>query len=194
MTPTATGSPTRAASPSGDGGGPARVRRPRWGRIVALATAAVVVAVAAWFALSLFQPFAGDGGDRVGVVVPRGSSLEQIADLLEERGVISDSGFFQLRARLAGRSDELKPGRYTLRRDMSFTAALDELERRTSHTYGVLTNRLSAGCGRTYVGNRTPSSCGEARIKSPHNTRLLTWVLRDAEALAIRSIRNLDPK
>ena len=32
-----------------------------------------------------------------------------------EKGVVSSSTFFQLRARLAGRSDGLKPGRYTLR-------------------------------------------------------------------------------
>ena len=43
----------------------------------------------AWFLLSLFQPFKGDGGEPVRVVVPRGSSLEQIAELLEQtrRGV-----------------------------------------------------------------------------------------------------------
>jgi hypothetical protein len=38
----------------------------------------VVVGVA-WFLVALFQPFAGDGGDPVRVVVPRGSSTEEIA-------------------------------------------------------------------------------------------------------------------
>jgi UPF0755 protein len=103
--------------------------RPRWGRLVALTVAVIVVGGLAWFLLSLFQPFGDEGGERVRVVVPRGSSLEQIADLLERRGVVSSSAFFQLRARLAGRSDDLKPGPYTLRRDMSFGAALDALER-----------------------------------------------------------------
>jgi UPF0755 protein len=107
---------------------PARGARPRWGRIAALVAVLVVVAGIGWFLVSLFQPFGDDGGERVRVDVPRGSSLEQIADLLEERGIVSSSTFFQLRARLAGRSDDLKPGTYTLRRDMSYGAALDALE------------------------------------------------------------------
>ncbi len=102
--------------------------RPRWGRIAALLAAVLVVAGVGWFLLSLFQPFADEGGERVRVVVPRGSSLEEIAELLEDRGVVSSSTFFQLRARLSGRTDELKPGAFTLRKDMSFTAALDALE------------------------------------------------------------------
>ena len=64
--------------------------------------AVLAVVGVAWFLVSLFQPFAGDGGERVRVVVPRGSSLEQIAELLESAGVVSSSTFFQLRARLAG--------------------------------------------------------------------------------------------
>jgi UPF0755 protein len=88
---------------------------------------AVVVAVG-WFLNSLFQPFKGDGEGEVRVVIPQGASLGEIADLLESEGVVSSSSFFELRARLAGRSDELKPGRYTLARDMSFSSVLDELE------------------------------------------------------------------
>lgn len=80
--------------------------------------------------LSLFQPFHGDGGDqRVSVVIPRGSTLGEIADLLEQRGVIRSAGFFELRARIAGRTDSLKPGRYRLRENSSYIAALDELEK-----------------------------------------------------------------
>ncbi len=101
---------------------------PRWGRIVALLAAVIAVAGVAWFLVSLFQPFADEGGERVRVVVPRGSSLEQIAELLESEGVVANSTFFQLRARLTGRTDELKPGAFTLRKDMSFAAALDALE------------------------------------------------------------------
>jgi UPF0755 protein len=98
------------------------------GRLVALGALLLVIVGVAWFAISLFQPFKGDGEDPVRVTIPQGASLGEIADLLEEKGVVSSSSFFQLRARLAGRSGNLKPGNYTLARDMSFIAALDRLE------------------------------------------------------------------
>ena len=62
------------------------------------------------------------------MTIPRGSSLTQIADRLEQAGVVEDAGFFQLRARLTGHSDDLRPGSYELRKDMSFSAALDALQ------------------------------------------------------------------
>jgi UPF0755 protein len=124
--------------PASDGGaappprfGPAATAarpRPRWGRLVALGALLLVIVGAAWFAISLFQPFKGDGDGEVRVTIPQGASLGEIADLLEAKGVVSSSSFFQLRARLAGRSGNLKPGNYTLARDMSFIAALDRLE------------------------------------------------------------------
>ena len=103
---------------------------PRLGRLIALAILLLVVAGLAWFALSLFQPFAGDGDGEgeVRVVIPQGASLGEIADQLEREGVVSSSSFFQLRARLSGRSGDLKPGRYRLARDMSFVSVLDRLE------------------------------------------------------------------
>ncbi|MEA2377669.1 MAG: hypothetical protein QOD13_1576 [Thermoleophilaceae bacterium] len=107
---------------------PAPAARPRWARLVALAAIVIVVVGLGWFAVSLFQPFTGDGHGQVAVVIPQGASLGQIADTLEGEGVVSSSSFFQLRARLAGRSGDLKPGSYRLARDMSFTAVLDRLE------------------------------------------------------------------
>jgi uncharacterized YceG family protein len=86
------------------------------------------VAGAAWFANALFQPFAGDGEGAVRVTVPQGATLGDIADLLEREGVVESASFFELRARLSGRSGELKPGPYELRQDMSYAAVLDRLE------------------------------------------------------------------
>jgi uncharacterized YceG family protein len=123
-----------SAPPPGDGAGPTfgppgRSRSgARWGRLIALGALIVIVGAVAWLANSLFQPFKGDGEGEVRVVIPEGSSLGEIADLLEGRGVVSSSSFFQLRARIAGRSGDLKPGRYTLARDMSYVAVLDQLE------------------------------------------------------------------
>jgi UPF0755 protein len=116
----------RRARRGGQGGGS---RGPRWGRLVALAIALAALAAAAWVLVSLFQPFKGEGeGPPVRVSIPQGATLGDIADLLENRGVVASAGFFELRARLAGRSGDLKPGSYELREDMSFTAALDALE------------------------------------------------------------------
>jgi UPF0755 protein len=123
--------PPPPAVADGDGHAPNPPRRPRRlrrGRIVALAIVALVVVAVAWFLNALFQPFKGDGEGRVRVVIPAGASLGGIADRLEGKGVISSSTFFQLRARLAGRSGDLKPGRYVLARDMSYGAVLDKLE------------------------------------------------------------------
>jgi UPF0755 protein len=80
-----------------------------------------------WFLLSLFQPFAGGGEGRVRVLIPEGTGVARIGELLERRGVVSSSFFFRLRATVSGHRDDLKPGSYTLRRDMSYGAALDAL-------------------------------------------------------------------
>jgi UPF0755 protein len=100
----------------------------RWGRLVALALLSAIVLGAAWFANSLFQPFAGDGEGSVRVTVPQGATLGDIADMLEREGVIESASFFELRARLTGRSGDLKPGPYELRQEMSYAAVLDRLE------------------------------------------------------------------
>jgi UPF0755 protein len=81
----------------------------------------------AWFLLSLFQPLKGDGSGNVAVTIPSGATLGQIADLLEERDVVSSSFFFRARATLAGRGDDFKAGKVPMRRDMSYGAAMDLL-------------------------------------------------------------------
>jgi uncharacterized YceG family protein len=95
---------------------------------VALALLAVIVVGVAWFANALFQPFVGDGEGNVRVVVPEGATLGEIAELLEQRGVVESASFFELRARLSGRSGDLKPGPYDLKGHMGYGAVLDRLE------------------------------------------------------------------
>jgi UPF0755 protein len=120
----------RATAPEASGQGARRSRASRWARVVAAAIATVLLAAAAWFLLSLFQPFHGDGeGEEMRVVVPRGSTLGEIAELLEGNGVISSAGFFELRARIEGRSGDLKPGPYGFQENMSYDAVLDRLEK-----------------------------------------------------------------
>jgi UPF0755 protein len=87
-----------------------------------------------WFLVSLFQPFHGDGEGEVRVVIPRGASVGDIGDLLEDKGVIDSPFFFQLRATLSGQRGDLKPGPHTLERDMSYGDALEELTADPSKT------------------------------------------------------------
>jgi uncharacterized YceG family protein len=101
-------------------GGRGRYRRRR---VVALALLAFV-AFAAWFLIELFQPFAGPGSGIVTVDIPSGANASQIGDVLAARGVIDSSFFFSLRARLDGDGPKLRHGVITLRRDMSYGAAL----------------------------------------------------------------------
>jgi UPF0755 protein len=99
-----------------------------WGRFVALVVLLLIVGGAAWFANALFQPFAGDGEGSVRVRIPEGATLGDIADLLEREGVIDSASFFELRARISGRSGNLRPGPYELREGMPYVAVLDRLE------------------------------------------------------------------
>jgi UPF0755 protein len=168
-----TGPPQAAVD--GDGAGPPP-RRPgaaprggrRWGRLLALGALLAVALGIGWFLVSLFQPFKGDGSGEVRVVVPQGASLGEIADLLEQKGVVSSSTFFQLRARLAGRTDELKPGRYTLARDMSFSGVLDKLEQGLPPN--VVRVVIPEGLSRKEIAPRTAGLRGsylKASVRNP---------------------------
>jgi len=147
-------------------------RRRGPGRLIALVILLAIVVGLAWFANALFQPFKGDGGERVTVRIPQGSSLSQIADILERDGVVEDAGFFQLRARLTGHSGDLRPGSYELRKDMSFAAALDALQE------GVPPNIVRVGI---------PEGLSRREI------RPLTKGLRGNYVRASRRSRKLDP-
>jgi peptidoglycan lytic transglycosylase G len=91
-----------------------------------LAVTAAGLAVLA-FLWALFEPFAGDDGDPVRVTIPRQAGVSEIGDILDQQGVVPSSTLFGLRARLAGDSIDLKPGVYTLRKDMSYGDVLDRL-------------------------------------------------------------------
>jgi UPF0755 protein len=92
-----------------------------------LIAGAVLVLVAGWFLISLFQPFEGDGEGVVRVQIPTGATVSQIGDILEENDVIASEFFFRTRVTLGGNRGDLKPGNYKLKRDMSYSAAIDAL-------------------------------------------------------------------
>ncbi|HEV3228931.1 MAG TPA: endolytic transglycosylase MltG [Solirubrobacteraceae bacterium] len=83
-----------------------------------------------WFCYSLFQPFHGKGHGAVSVTIPAGSSASKVGSILARDHVVSSGFFFAARAWLAGKRSELRAGRFTLARDMSYGDALDALTRR----------------------------------------------------------------
>jgi uncharacterized YceG family protein len=123
------GDPEMAAAKRGGRGGGRRgilgalARHPF--RLVGVIVAIVLV----WFLWSLFQPFHGDGSGKVQVTIPKGSSVSEVGDLLEKRGVISDSTFFQIRVTLEGKRSDLYAGHFTLAHDMSYGSAIDALSK-----------------------------------------------------------------
>jgi len=111
-----------AGGGSREGGVLAALRRHPF-RILAGVLALVVV----WFLWSLFQPFHGDGSGKVAVTIPKGSSVSEVADLLDEKGVIDSSTFFQARVTLEGKRSDLYAGQFTLAEGMSYGAAIEAL-------------------------------------------------------------------
>jgi UPF0755 protein len=97
--------------------------RARAGALLALAAAVAAV----WFLVSLFQPFAGAGSGRVLVEIPKGASSGRIGSILARDGVVPSGFFFELRAFIEGKRGKLHSGRFLLRRDMSYAAALQAL-------------------------------------------------------------------
>jgi UPF0755 protein len=117
-------------------------------RVAGTARAAIALALVV-FAWALFQPLAGDGGDAVRVVIPKDGSVAQIADLLDEAGVIESASLFELRATLAGKRGDLKPGAYELREDMSYGDVIDRLT--AGPASDVLTVTIPEGLSRREI-------------------------------------------
>jgi peptidoglycan lytic transglycosylase G len=110
-----------------------RPPRPGSGALAALrwhplrVVGALAILVILWLLFALFQPFHGDGSGRVVVTIPKGASVSEVGDILDEHGVVSSSNLFQVRATIAGKRSDLYPGRFVLAADMSYGAAIDEL-------------------------------------------------------------------
>jgi UPF0755 protein len=99
--------------------------RARVAALLALLLAAALV----WFLVSLFQPFAGSGSGSVIVRIPKGSSASKIGSILARDGVVPSGFFFDVRALLEGKRGSLHSGRFQLRRDISYSAAIDALSK-----------------------------------------------------------------
>ncbi len=103
-------------------------RRSRGPRIAIVAIAGGLLALFfAWFLLSLFQPLKGDGSGEVVVTIPRGATVSEIGDILEQKGVVSSAFFFRARTTLGGGGGDFKAGEIPMHQDMSYGAAIDTL-------------------------------------------------------------------
>ncbi|MGN6558777.1 MAG: endolytic transglycosylase MltG [Solirubrobacterales bacterium] len=133
--------------------------------------AVVALLFVLWFLNAHFQPFHGDGSGRVAVTIPKGASVSEIGDILGEKGVIDSSTFFQIRARLEGKSSGLYSGRFTLAHGMSYSAALDALS--TPPVKRTLTVTIPEGYSRPQTAqlveeDGVPGSYTKATIKSKY--------------------------
>jgi uncharacterized YceG family protein len=184
--PVSAPAPTPQSWEFGDEGDPAKARAGRGGggirkrgggvlgalrrhpfRLIGLVLAVILL----WFLNALFQPFHGDGSGRVAVTIPKGSSVSEVGDLLEKRGVIDDSTFFQIRVTLAGKRSDLYAGHFTLAHGMSYGAAIDALS--TPPVKRVVTVTVPEGYSRSQAAqlveeDGVPGSYTKATVKSKY--------------------------
>ncbi|MEA2404032.1 MAG: hypothetical protein QOE08_679 [Thermoleophilaceae bacterium] len=154
-------------------------------RIFAAAVVTAVVAIL-WFLNSLFQPFAGDGHGNVAVTIPKGTGVGKIGDLLSARGVIAHGFFFEVRATLAGKRGDLKPGSYTLKRDMSYGAVIDALSKGPASNLVTIT--IPEGKSRPEIQRLiAPDGLSGSYLKASRSSRLL-----DPRKLGGRHARDLE--
>jgi uncharacterized YceG family protein len=106
--------------------GPARARRSLRAQLLGF-LALAVLAVLVLGVLMVFQPFGSAEGSSVSVRIPAGSSAREIGDRLADAGVVDSGLLFSVRAALSGKRGDLRSGPYTLRRGMSYGAAIKAL-------------------------------------------------------------------
>jgi len=101
-----------------------RVRGVVW-FLIFLVVLGVIAAPLGWFWRSV-----GAAGTQTPVEfsIPSGSTGNEVAELLEDRGIIRSAFAFRLLARLRGVSLDYEAGQYALKTNMSAGAALDALE------------------------------------------------------------------
>ena len=152
----------------------------RWGKrlVVGVAVLLVLGMVAAGvgylWVQSQVDP-SGPAGREVTVEIPRGSSTQRIASLLEEEGVVTNARNFRVYVRVKS-GGPFQAGTYTLRQRSSFDDVLAALEKGPELTFQRLTvpegltikqvaERVGKLPGRSAERFLTVASSGEVRSK-----------------------------
>lgn len=87
----------------------------------------ICVLVIGWYQLSL-RPLDATSEVRKKIVVPSGSSVQQIADLLTEQGIIKSPFAFTIYVRLSGKTSSLQAGSFILQPAMSTPEIVEALQ------------------------------------------------------------------
>ncbi len=130
---------------------PPQRRRSAAARGPALIALIALAALTVWFFWALLQPFHGEGSGRVTVKIPKGASVSEVGDILDDAGVVDSSTFFQIRTTLANKRSELYPGTYTLAAGMSYGDAIDALS--TAPVKRTIVVTIPEGLGREEVAD-----------------------------------------
>jgi cell division protein YceG involved in septum cleavage len=83
------------------------------------------------------------------VTIPKGASVNEVGDILDDKGVVSSSTLFQMRVTIAGKRSDLYPGRFVLASGMSYGSAIDALS--TAPLKKVATVTIPEGYSRDQV-------------------------------------------
>ena len=104
---------------------PARRRRFPWALLIVLVMLGLA-AFGGWQLLQLYREVdgAGESGELTTVTVEQGSSVANIADLLQENGIVEHGWLFRFYAQYSGRAEGLQYGDFELYRGMSYNDIL----------------------------------------------------------------------
>ncbi|MHB1809488.1 MAG: endolytic transglycosylase MltG [Solirubrobacteraceae bacterium] len=120
------GKPGTSATSRPRGANRQQPRHRLWPRLLVAGVLVAVILILV-FVVLIFQPFSGKGNGRVTVVIPKGATSSEVGSILAKDGVIESSFFFDVRTFLDGSRGSLHAGTYTLRRGMSYGAAIAAL-------------------------------------------------------------------
>jgi uncharacterized YceG family protein len=118
---------TTLSNSRSNGRRPAGAPRHKFPRRILAVLALALIGGALWLINATFQPFHGDPKGAVVVTVPAGADAGEIGKLLESAGVVDSAKLFEANATVTLRRSKLRPGKYTLPKDMTNGAAIEAL-------------------------------------------------------------------